>query len=451
MLEAIAKGFDNAITLIFKKGLITEGKINEALEELKKILVDADVNYEVVNEFLKNVKEKAIGQQIVKGISAREKFIKIVYDEIVYFLGEGKKEVKIKSKGNRSVILLAGLQGSGKTTTAAKLAKLYKGQKFPLLVAADIYRPAAIEQLKILGQQVGVEVFSQSKKTPDKIVKEAINYADSKGLDLVIIDTAGRLQIDKNLMDELKLISQISKPDEILLVVDSMTGQVAADVAFEFTKYVKLTGVILSKFDSDAKGGAALSVKHVAKVPIVFVTSGEQLDKIEYFYPDRVAQRIIGMGDVLTLVEKAEKEFSLAEAEKLAKKIETNKFDYNDMRVQLESIAKMGGFDQVLSMLPGAAKINQSKVDTQIRKFINYKVIIQSMTKKERENPLLINNPSRRRRIAKGSGKKLIDIIQLQRDFDNMKKMMQKMKGGKIKPEMLGLDMEALKNSGIQF
>ncbi len=451
MLEAIAKGFDNAMTLIFKKGLITESKINDALDELKKILIDSDVNYDVVNEFLKNVKEKALGQQIVKGISAREKFIKIVYDQLVYFLGEGKKELKIKSRGNRSTILLAGLQGSGKTTTAAKIAKMYKGQKFPLLIAADIYRPAAIEQLKILGQQVGVEVFTLPKKTPDKIVKEGINYADSKGLDLVIIDTAGRLQIDKELMDELKAIYQASKPDESLLVVDSMTGQVAAEVAFEFTKYIKLTGVILSKFDSDTKGGAALSVKHVSKVPIVFVTNGEQLDKIEYFYPDRVAQRIIGMGDILTLVEKAEKEFSIQEAEKLAKKIETNKFDYNDMLVQLESIAKMGGFDQVLSMLPGATKINQTKIDNHIKKFINYKVIIQSMTKKERENPLLINNPSRRKRIAKGSGKKLIDIIQLQRDFDNMKKMMQKMKGGKIKPEMLGLDLEALKKSGIQF
>ncbi|MFN3410662.1 MAG: signal recognition particle protein [Exilispira sp.] len=451
MLDSIAKGFDNALTLIFKKGLITEGKIGEALEELKKILVESDVNYEVVKEFLENVKRKGIGQQIVKGISAREKFIKIVYDELVYFLGEGKKELKIKGKGNRAVFLLAGLQGSGKTTTAAKIAKMFKGQKFPLLVAADIYRPAAIEQLKILGQQVEVEVFSLPKKTPDKIVKEALNYADFKGLDLVIIDTAGRLQIDKQLMDELKIISQISKPDESLLVVDSMTGQVAADVAAEFAKYIRLTGVILSKFDSDAKGGAALSVKHVANLPIVLVTNGEQLDKIEYFYPDRIAQRIIGMGDILTLVEKAEKEFSIAEAEKLAKKIETNKFDYNDMLKQLENIAKMGGFDQVLSLLPGATKINQSKIDNQIKKFINYKVIIQSMTKKERENPLLINNPSRRKRIARGCGKKLIDIIQLQRDFDNMKKMMQKMKGGKIKPEMLGLDIEALKNSGLQF
>ncbi len=447
MLEAIARGFDNALTLIFKKGLITEGKINEALEELKKILIDADVNFEVLEEFLKNIKEKAIGQQIVKGISAREKFIKIVYDELVFFLGEGKKEIKIKNKGNRSTIILAGLQGSGKTTTAAKIARMYKGQKFPLLVAADIYRPAAIDQLKILGQQVGVEVFSLPNKTPDRIVKEAINYADSKGLDLVIIDTAGRLQIDKQLMDELNTISKIAKPDETLLVVDSMTGQVAADVAAEFSKYVKLTGVILSKFDSDAKGGAALSVKYISKVPIVFVTSGEQLDKIEYFYPERIAQRIVGMGDILTLVEKAEKEFSAVEAEKLAKKIESNKFDYNDMLVQLESIAKMGGFDQVLSMIPGAAKINQDKVNNQIKKFINYKVIIQSMTKKERENPLLINNPSRRKRISKGSGKKLIDIIQLQRDFDNMKKMMQKMKGGRIKPEMLGFDLETLKNS----
>lgn len=451
MLDAIARGFDNALTFIFKKGLITEGKIEEAIAELKKILVDADVNYDVVNEFLKNVKEKALGQQIVRGISAREKFIKIVFDELVYFLGEGKKEIKVKSKGNRSTIVLAGLQGSGKTTTAAKIAKMFKGQKFPLLVAADIYRPAAIDQLKILGQQIGVEVFTLPKKTPDKIVKEAINYADSKGLDLVIIDTAGRLQIDKQLMDELKLICQIAKPDESLLVVDSMTGQVAADVAAEFSKYIKLTGVILSKFDSDAKGGAALSVKHISKVPIIFITTGEQLDKIEYFYPDRVAQRIIGMGDILTLVEKAEKEFSLAEAEKLAKKIETNKFDYNDMLMQIENIAKMGGFDNVLSMLPGASKINQSLIDKQVKKFVTYKVIIQSMTKKERENPLLINNPSRRKRIAKGSGKKLIDIIALQRDFENMRKMMQKVKGGKIKPEMLGLDLETLKNSGINF
>lgn len=451
MLEGIAKSFDNALSLIFKKGLITEGKINEALEELKKILVDSDVNFNVVNQFLSNVKEKSIGQQIIKGISAREKFIKIVYDELVFFLGEGKKDLKIKTKGNRSTILLAGLQGSGKTTTAAKLAKFYKGQKFPLLVAADIYRPAAIDQLKILGEQIGVEVFTMPKKTPDKIVKEALIYADSKGLDLVIIDTAGRLQIDKELMDELKIISNISKPDESLLVVDSMTGQVAADVAAEFCKYVKLTGVILSKFDSDAKGGAALSVKYISNLPIVFLTSGEQLDKIEYFYPDRVAQRIIGMGDILTLVEKAEKEFSLAEAEKLAKKIESNKFDYNDMLVQLESIAKMGGFDQVLSMLPGSSKINQDKINSQIKKFINYKVIIQSMTKKERENPLLINNPSRKKRISKGSGKKLIDIIQLQRDFDNMRKIMQKMKGGKIKPEMLGIDMETLKQSGINI
>ncbi|HQJ40043.1 MAG TPA: zeta toxin family protein, partial [Exilispira sp.] len=357
-----------------------------------------------------------------------------------------KKELKIKSKGNRSVILLAGLQGSGKTTTAAKLAKFYKGQKFPLLVAADIYRPAAIEQLQILGAQIGVEVFTQSKKPADKIVKEALNYADSKGLDLVIIDTAGRLQVEKELMDELKLIANVSRPDESLLVVDSMMGQVAAEVAREFTKYIKLSGVILTKFDSDTKGGAALSVKHIANVPIIFSTSGEQLDAIDYFYPDRIAQRMIGMGDILSLVEKAQKQFSEEEAEKLAERLEKSKFDFNDMLTQIEAISKMGGFDSVLQMIPAGQKINQNKVAMQVKRFANYKVIIQSMTKKERNNPLLINNASRRKRIAKGSGTKLIDVLQLMKDYDNMKKMIQKTKGGKINPEMLGLDPETLKN-----
>jgi signal recognition particle subunit SRP54 len=446
MLESIAKGFDNILTQVFKKGLITESNIKEVLPELKKILIEADVNYEVVDIFLQNVEKKAIGQQITKGVSAREKFIKIVFDELVYFLGEGKKELKIKSKGNRSVILLAGLQGSGKTTTAAKLAKFYKGQKFPLLVAADIYRPAAIEQLQILGTQIGVEVFTQPKKPADKIVREALNYADSKGLDLVIIDTAGRLQVEKELMDELKLIANVSKPDESLLVVDSMMGQVAAEVAREFTKYIKLSGVILTKFDSDTKGGAALSVKHIANVPIIFSTSGEQLDAIDYFYPDRIAQRMIGMGDILSLVEKAQKQFSEEEAEKLAERLEKNKFDFNDMLTQIEAISKMGGFDSVLQMIPAGQKINQNKVAMQVKRFANYKVIIQSMTKKERNNPLLINNASRRKRIAKGSGTKLIDVLQLMKDYDNMKKMIQKTKGGKINPEMLGLDPETLKN-----
>ncbi|HOV46952.1 MAG: signal recognition particle protein [Spirochaetes bacterium] len=446
MLESIAKGFDKILTEVFKKGLITESNIKEVLPELKKILIEADVNYEVVDIFLQNVEKKAIGQQITKGVSAREKFIKIVFDELVYFLGEGKKELKIKSKGNRSVILLAGLQGSGKTTTAAKLAKFYKGQKFPLLVAADIYRPAAIEQLQILGAQIGVEVFTQSKKPADKIVKEALNYADSKGLDLVIIDTAGRLQVEKELMDELKLIANVSRPDESLLVVDSMMGQVAAEVAREFTKYIKLSGVILTKFDSDTKGGAALSVKHIANVPIIFSTSGEQLDAIDYFYPDRIAQRMIGMGDILSLVEKAQKQFSEEEAEKLAERLEKSKFDFNDMLTQIEAISKMGGFDSVLQMIPAGQKINQNKVAMQVKRFANYKVIIQSMTKKERNNPLLINNASRRKRIAKGSGTKLIDVLQLMKDYDNMKKMIQKTKGGKINPEMLGLDPETLKN-----
>ncbi|NLJ05037.1 MAG: signal recognition particle protein [Exilispira sp.] len=446
MLESIAKGFDKILSEVFKKGLITESNIKEVLPELKKILIEADVNYEVVDIFLQNVEKKAIGQQITKGVSAREKFIKIVFDELVYFLGEGKKELKIKSKGNRSVILLAGLQGSGKTTTAAKLAKFYKGQKFPLLVAADIYRPAAIEQLQILGAQIGVEVFTQSKKPADKIVKEALNYADSKGLDLVIIDTAGRLQVEKELMDELKLIANVSRPDESLLVVDSMMGQVAAEVAREFTKYIKLSGVILTKFDSDTKGGAALSVKHIANVPIIFSTSGEQLDAIDYFYPDRIAQRMIGMGDILSLVEKAQKQFSEEEAEKLAERLEKSKFDFNDMLTQIEAISKMGGFDSVLQMIPAGQKINQNKVAMQVKRFANYKVIIQSMTKKERNNPLLINNASRRKRIAKGSGTKLIDVLQLMKDYDNMKKMIQKTKGGKINPEMLGLDPETLKN-----
>ncbi|HQM89526.1 MAG TPA: signal recognition particle protein [Exilispira sp.] len=446
MLESIAKGFDKILTEVFKKGLITESNIKEVLPELKKILIEADVNYEVVDIFLQNVEKKAIGQQITKGVSAREKFIKIVFDELVYFLGEGKKELKIKSKGNRSVILLAGLQGSGKTTIAAKLAKFYKGQKFPLLVAADIYRPAAIEQLQILGAQIGVEVFTQSKKPADKIVKEALNYADSKGLDLVIIDTAGRLQVEKELMDELKLIANVSRPDESLLVVDSMMGQVAAEVAREFTKYIKLSGVILTKFDSDTKGGAALSVKHIANVPIIFSTSGEQLDAIDYFYPDRIAQRMIGMGDILSLVEKAQKQFSEEEAEKLAERLEKSKFDFNDMLTQIEAISKMGGFDSVLQMIPAGQKINQNKVAMQVKRFANYKVIIQSMTKKERNNPLLINNASRRKRIAKGSGTKLIDVLQLMKDYDNMKKMIQKTKGGKINPEMLGLDPETLKN-----
>lgn len=428
MLEAISKGISNIFNSLMGKKVITESNIKEAIDELRNVLVEADVNLYVVDEFLRKVKEEALGEKVIKSLTVREKFISIVYEQLKKFLGDDYKELKLKSPQEVSVILLAGLQGSGKTTIAAKLANFYKEQRKPLLVACDIYRPAAIEQLKILGQSINIETYSQKNMSPENIAKSAIKYAIKNGYNLLIIDTAGRLQIDKEMMDELKRIEKEVKPDETILVVDSMTGQVAADVAKEFKKYVKITKLILTKFDSDTRGGAALSAKMIADVPIVFVGVGEKVTDLEKFYPDRISQRIIGMGDILTLVEKAEKAYTEEQAKKLEKKIKKNEFDFGDMLEQIEGMTKMGPIDNIISMIPGAANVDKNLLDKQTQKLLRYKYIIQSMTKKERENPLLVmNNPSRKRRISKGAGVKLFDIEQLIKDFNNLKKVMGKM------------------------
>ena len=425
--ESLSDKLSAAFKRLRSKGKLNESDIKEAMREVKLALLEADVNYKVVKDFVKTVSERAVGQEVLESLTPAQQVIKIVNEELTALMGGENARIEFASKPP-TVILMCGLQGSGKTTHAAKLAKYFKDKEGcrPLLIACDVYRPAAIEQLQIVGQRAGAKVFEKGQGDPVEIAKEGLAYARDHGYDLVIVDTAGRLHIDETLMEELKRIEAAVTPNEILLVVDSMTGQDAVTVADTFNKALPVTGIILTKLDSDTRGGAAISVKQVTGKPIKFSGTGEKLDDIEPFHPGRMASRILGMGDVLSLIEKAQETVDEKEAEKLAKKMAQNAFDMNDLLEQMQQIKKMGSVRSIVSMLPGAAKISDENIEQGDKQLKVIEAMIQSMTKRERENPSIIN-PSRKRRIAAGSGTRVEDVNRLLRQFEQMKQMMKKM------------------------
>ena len=417
------------------KSRITESDLKEMLREVKLALLEADVNYKIVKEFTSSIQEKALGQDVLKSLTPGQQVIKIVKDELVELLGGTDSKINF-TPNPPTVIMLVGLQGSGKTTTAGKLANLLRKQgKKPLLVACDVYRPAAIKQLQVVGNQLNIPVYSnENTKDVVRIAKEAYNTAISKLNDVIILDTAGRLHIDEELMQELKNLKASAKPHEILLVVDSMTGQDAVNVAKTFNENVGIDGVVLTKLDGDTRGGAALSVKKVTGRPIKFAATGEKLSDIEEFHPDRMASRILGMGDVLSIIEKAEETFDIEEAEKLEKQLRKGEFDLNDYLAQLRQIKKMGSFSSILKMIPGLSKIKDLKVDD--KEFTRIEAIICSMTEKERRNPKILNG-SRRLRIANGSGTTVQQINQFMKSFEMTQSMMKKMKNEKGMKNMM--------------
>ncbi len=429
--ESLSEKLGAAFKKLRSKGKLNETDIKEAMREVKMALLEADVNYKVVKDFVKTVSERAVGQEVLESLTPAQQVIKIVNEELTALMGSSNARIEFPSKPP-CVVLMCGLQGSGKTTHSAKLARYFKEQGHrPLLVACDIYRPAAIEQLQIVGEKAGAKVFEMGKENPVKIATEALKYAKDHGNDLVIIDTAGRLHIDEVLMEELKQIEAAVHPNEILLVVDSMTGQDAVNVADTFNKALPITGVILTKLDSDTRGGAAISVLQVTGKPIKFAGTGEKIDDLEPFHPERMASRILGMGDVLTLIEKAQGAVDEKEAAKLAQKMKENSFDMNDLLENLRQISKMGSIKQLLGMIPGlGSKIENMDIDE--KQFTRIEAIITSMTPAEREKPSIIN-PSRKRRIAAGSGTRVEDVNRLLKQFDQMKTMMKQMtkKGGK--------------------
>jgi len=426
------------------KARITESDLKEMLREVKLALLEADVNYKIVKEFIATIQEKALGQDVLKSLTPGQQVIKIVKDELVDLLGGTESNINF-TPNPPTVIMLVGLQGSGKTTTAGKLANLLRKQgKKPLLVACDVYRPAAIKQLQVVGNQLNIPVFSnESSKDVIQIARQAMNTAISKLNDVVIIDTAGRLHIDEELMNELKNLKANIKPHEILLVVDSMTGQDAVNVATAFNDALGIDGVVLTKLDGDTRGGAALSVKKVTGRPIKFVATGEKLNDIEVFHPERMTSRILGMGDMLSIIEKAEETFNEEEAIKLEEKLRKESFDLDDYLVQLRQVKKMGSFSSLLKMIPGINQIKDLKVDD--KEFVKIEAIICSMTTAEKRNTKLLN-ASRRKRIADGSGTTVQDINKFINSFEMTQKMMKKMKNGKgMKNLLKGINPEDLK------
>lgn len=407
-----------------EKGKLTDLEIKQAMREIRIALLEADVNFQVVRDFINRVSEKASGEDILKGLNSTQQVIKIVNDELIALIGSTHSKLAVADRPP-TIIMMCGLQGAGKTTMCGKLAGMLKKQnKKVVLAACDVYRPAAIKQLQVVGGKVNVPVFEEGQINPVKIAKDALDEAKRQGADVLIVDTAGRLHIDEQLMEELQKIKAEVKPDEILLVVDSMTGQDAVNVAETFNQKLDITGVIITKLDGDTRGGAALSIKAVTGKPIKFVGSGEKMEDIEPFYPDRMASRILGMGDVLTLIEKAQEAFSEEEALKLQKKMKTNSFTLQDYLNQLESVKKMGGIGKLMSMVPGlGGKVNEDDIDES--KIIKTKAIILSMTPEERNNPDIIK-ASRRKRIAAGSGTSIQDVNQLLKQFDMSKEMMRR-------------------------
>ena len=431
VFENLSDRMNHIFSKLRNKGKLTELEIKQAMREIRVALLEADVNFAVVKDFISVVSEKALGEDILKSLTPAQQIVKIVNDELVALMGSKHQKLEVSDRPP-TVYMMCGLQGAGKTTMCGKLALYLKKQgKKVLLVAGDVYRPAAIQQLKVVGKRVGTEVFDMGQTDPVKIAENGVAYALKNGFDTVIIDTAGRLHIDEALMKELINVKSAVRPTEILLVVDSMTGQDAVTVADTFNKTLNVTGVIMTKLDGDTRGGAALSIKAVTGKPIKFSGTGEKPEDLEPFHPDRMASRILGMGDVLTLIEKAEQAFSKEQAENLQKRIKEKSFNLEDYLEQLESVKKMGGIGDMMKMLPGfAGKVKSEDLDEE--KLLKAKVIIQSMTPKERRNPEIIKG-SRRKRIALGSGTSIQDVNQLLKQFELMKEMMNRMQKGGMK------------------
>ena len=432
MFESLGDRLQNVLHKIKGYGKITEDNISDMMREIRLALLEADVNYKVVKEFTNTVKEKALGEEVASSINPGDLFVKIVKDELVELLGGESKPLNLN--GNPATLMLVGLQGSGKTTTIAKLANFLrkKHAKKPLLVACDVYRPAAIDQLKQLGKQLNIEVYEEEKNDPVEIAKNAINYAKENKYDYVLIDTAGRLHIDEQLMDELVNIKDSVKPDEILLVIDAMMGQDAINVITGFNDKLPLTGVVLTKLDGDTKGGVALSVRHLTNVPIKFIGVSEKLDGLDFFDPERAAGRILGMGDIVSLVEKATEAIDEKEAEKTAKRMQQGKFDLEDFLSTMKQIKKLGPLENLLKLLPGAKKMGISDLKIDPKQMAHIEAIVLSMTPKERRNPDIIK-ASRKTRIAAGSGTSVQEVNRLLQQFEQMKKMMKQMSNGNMK------------------
>ena len=432
MFESLGDRLQNALHKIKGYGKITEDNISEMMREIRLALLEADVNYQVVKEFTNTVKEKALGEEVQKSIKPGDLFVKIVKDELTELLGGESKPLNMN--GNPAILMLVGLQGSGKTTTIGKLANFLrkKHAKKPLLVACDVYRPAAIDQLKQLGKQLDIPVYDEGKNDPVEISKNAIKYAKENGNDYVLIDTAGRLHIDEDLMEEVKNISLEVKPQEVLLVIDSMMGQDAINVINGFNDGLSLTGVILTKLDGDTRGGVALSVRHLTNVPIKFIGVSEKLDGLDQFDPERMAGRILGMGDIVSLVEKAQEAISEEEAMNTAKKMQSGKYDLEDFLKQMKQIKKLGPLENILKMLPGAKKMGLNNVTIDPKQIAHVEAIVLSMTPKERKNPDIIK-ASRKTRIANGCGLSVSEVNKLLTQFENMKKMMKQISNGNMK------------------
>ena len=439
MFENLSERLERSFKILKGQGKITELNVAETLKEVRRSLLDADVNYKIAKDFTNRVKEKALGMNVLTAVKPGQMMVKIVHDELAELMGG--KNVEVDIKGNPAIILMSGLQGSGKTTFSGKFANLLKNKKGkkPLLVACDVYRPAAIEQLKVLGEQIQVPVYSdETTKDPVRIALDAIKQAKAKGYDVVIVDTAGRLAIDEQMMNEIAAIKEAIHPNETLFVVDAMTGQDAVNTAREFNERLDFNGVILTKLDGDTRGGAALSIRTVVNKPIKYVGTGEKLEALDAFHPERMADRILGMGDIVSLVEKAQEQFDDEEAKKLQKKISRNQFNFNDFLSQIQQIKKMGNIKDLASMIPGVGKALKD-IDIDDDAFKGVEAIIYSMTAAEREDPALING-SRRKRIAEGSGTTVQDVNRLLKQFEESKKMMKMLSGGgKLMRKMPGM------------
>ena len=449
--ESLSSRLQEITRKLSGKARITESDLKEVLREVKLALLEADVNYKIVKDFTKVVEEKALGQDVLKSLTPGQQVVKVVRDELIELLGGEDSKVSFMPNPP-TIIMLVGLQGSGKTTTAGKLANLFRKQgKKPLLVGLDIYRPAAIKQLQVVGKQLDIPVYvNENEKNVTKIAKQAKEFSISKMCDTIILDTAGRLQIDETLMQELKDLKSEIKPHEILLVVDSMTGQDAVNVAQAFNEDLGIDGIVLTKLDGDTRGGAALSVKKITNRPIKFIANGEKLSDIEEFHPDRMAQRILGMGDVLSLIEKAEETFDLEESQKLQKKLRKQKFDLNDYLAQLKQIKKMGSISSLLKMIPGLNKLKDVEVDE--KEFVRIEAMINSMTEEERTNPKILNG-SRRLRIANGSGTTVQQLNKFMNSFEMTQKMMKQMTSNKgaMRKMMKNMNLDDLNTGDIDL
>ena len=429
MFENLTDRLEKSFKMLKGEGQITELNVAETLKDIRKALLDADVNFKVAKQFTDNVKQKALGQEVIKSVKPGQMMVSIVYDELTTTMGGDVADVNLK--GNPAIVLMSGLQGSGKTTFACKLANQFKTQrgKKPLLVAGDVYRPAAINQLQVLGEQIGVPVFTEEgNQNPVDLAQKGIAKAKQDGCDVVIIDTAGRLAVDEEMMNEIEAIKKAVKPTETLFVVDSMTGQDAVNTAREFNDRLDFDGVVLTKLDGDTRGGAALSIRQVVNKPIKFVGTGEKMEAIDAFYPSRMADRILGMGDIRSLVDRAKAQIDEEEARKLQKKIATNKFDFDDFLAQIQQIKKMGNLKDLASMIPGVGKMIKN-VDIDDNAFKGIEAIIRSMTPEERKNPQILNG-SRRKRVADGSGTSIQEVNRLLKQFEETRKMMKLMNSG---------------------